>query len=184
MKTAKKETLLVTLLATFFALMIVSFIFDREILKFFNSLSSSNISQFMHFISSEIFLIAVILISSFLLRNKRKIIYLWAGTGFAYVLSMILKILVQRVRPISANSFDNLGFFSFPSSHATVYFFIFAFIIWHFEKNIYYKLIFLVIATLVSLSRVFLGVHYLSDVIGGGLLGVGAYLFLRRWMKV
>ncbi len=184
MKTEKKGSLLVILFAVFFVFMIASFIFDREILNFFIGLSSPNIFSFMHIISSEIFFAAVILISSLLLWDKRKIIYLWAGTGFAYVLSMIFKVLIQRVRPISANSFDNLGPFSFPSSHATVVFFIFAFIFWHFEKNIYYKLIFLILAVLVSLSRVFLGVHYLSDVIGGGLLGVGSYLFLRRWIKV
>lgn len=175
------------LFAAFFALMILSFVFDSEILKFFSGLSSPNIFSFMYYISHDIFFVAVILISSYLLKNKRKIIYLWAGTGFAYVLSIILKFLVQRVRPISVNTLDNLGnlgTFSFPSSHATVYFFIFAFMAGCFEKNNYYKFSFLIIAVLVSLSRVFLGVHYFSDIIGGGLLGVGSYMFLRKWIKI
>ena len=183
MKIDKKNNLLVILFSLFFAMMIISFIFDMEILKFFNNLSSPGVLLFMHYASHDLFFIGVILISSLLLWDKKKIIFLWAGTGFAYALSIVLKSLIQRVRPLSASAFDNLGTFSFPSSHATVYFFIFAFIFWHFEKNIYYRLIFLAIAVLVSLSRVFIGVHYLSDVIGGGLLGIGSYLFLRRWIK-
>ena len=184
MKIDRKEPLPVILFSIFFVLMIISFFFDREILKFFNDMSSPAVFSFMHFMSSEFFFIIVILAGGLLLMDGKKIIFFLAGTGVAYIISMILKVLIQRARPLSTGTFMDLGPFSFPSSHATVYFFIFAFMAWHFKKNTYYKLIFLIIAVLVSLSRVFLGVHYLSDIIGGGLAGIGSYLLLKRWIKV
>src|SRR3989344_5722466 len=166
------------LFAAFFVLMLISFIFDREILKFFNALPDK-LFPFMYAASHYAFFIAVVLISSYLLWDKRKIVYLWAGISFTYVASIVLKLLVQRVRPLGSGlTSTGLEAFSFPSSHATVYFFIFAFMAGYYEKY-EYRLAFLLLAVLVSLSRVYLGLHYLTDVIGGGLLGAGLYLFLR-----
>ena len=170
------------LFAVFFAFMLISFIFDREILKFFGSLLQPNIFLFMYYTSHIVFFIAVALICSYLLRDKRSIAYFWMGISFTYIISIILKLLAQRVRPLGADlALGNLGAYSFPSSHATVYFFIFAFMAGCSEK---FKYPFLALAVLVSLSRVYLGLHYLSDIIGGGLLGVGLYLLLRKWIKI
>ncbi len=73
------------------------------------------------------------------------------------------------------------GMYGFVSSHAAN-FFAFSVFIGLSLKPFYPKLIYylLFVAVLVSLSRVYLGVHYLSDVFVGGLLGVLiAYLVYR-----
>ena len=177
----KREVLFIS----FFVLMLVSFIFDREILNFFsylNLLLPGVVFSFMYYISHYLFFIAVVLFGIYLLRDKKRIAYFLGEIGIVYVLSVILKQLVQRVRPIGTDLIaGSSGTFSFPSSHATIYFFIFAFMSEHSKK---YKVIFLAIALLVSFSRVYLGVHYLSDVIGGALLGIGTYLALKKWIKV
>ncbi len=118
----------------------------------------------------------MVLVCSYLIWNKRQIVYLWGGVGASYVLSLILKYLIGRPRP-----FDFLEGYAFPSSHATIYFFIFAFMA---DRNEKYKWWFLGIAVLVGLSRLLLGVHYLSDVIGGALLGIGLYLWWKKWLKI
>ena len=48
-----------------------------------------------------------------------------------------------------------------------------------------YKWIFIVVATLISLSRIYLGVHYPSDVVGGAIIGAAfGYLFSIAALKV
>ena len=178
----KREALLRNVLfGMFFVLMLVSFIFDREILRFLGELFSwvfpSTVLQVMYYASHYGFFIIVVAISGYLLRDKKKVVSFLFGIASIYVVGAVLKLLVQRVRPLGSG----LETFSFPSGHVAVYFFIFAFMAGHDRK---YKLIFLMLAVLVSISRIYLGVHYLSDVSGGALLGVGMYLLFKRWIKV
>ncbi|MBI2507410.1 phosphatase PAP2 family protein [Candidatus Woesearchaeota archaeon] len=165
------------LLTLFFVLMLLSFFFDRDVLNLASGIENGNLGFIATALSSMILFFITLLACSYALRDKKKILYLFSGVGLSYIISFILKFLVQKVRPIESG----LSSFGFPSSHATVYFFIFAFIADQSEK---YKYLLFALAALVALSRVYLGLHYLSDVIGGGLLGVGLYLLLRRWASI
>ncbi len=87
--------------------------------------------------------------------------------------SVILKNIFGRIRPCNVlNDVKVLvgctGSFSFPSSHAVNNFAVALFFGKLFKK---YKYILISIASLVALSRPYVGVHYPSDILGGAIIG-------------
>ncbi|OHB19312.1 MAG: hypothetical protein A2854_02835 [Parcubacteria group bacterium RIFCSPHIGHO2_01_FULL_56_18] len=103
------------------------------------------------------------------------------GSGAA---ALLIKELVQRARPVRAfQAYAETGF-SFPSGHATLAAAFYGFLIclaWRmmppgFLRSATVSALALLI-TLIAFSRLYLGVHFLSDVLGGLLLGTAfAYL--------
>jgi len=87
----------------------------------------------------------------------------------ASVISGILKFVIARPRPEGLIVLEENNSFSFPSGHSTIIASIYAFA----EKKIkpLEKQIILFSVIIVAISRLYLGVHYLSDVIAGLILG-------------
>ena len=96
--------------------------------------------------------------------------------GVNYLLGeVIIKKTVGRGRPSNLIDEDEMKINkpkdnSFPSGHTASSFCAFTVTLWH--CPVYFWLPALVIACLISFSRLYLRVHYLSDVIGGILLGL------------
>jgi undecaprenyl-diphosphatase len=92
----------------------------------------------------------------------------------------ILKEIFERIRPCRALSdvitpIGCAGGYSFPSNHALNNFAAATFI-----SRLYpaYRWVVFIVAILISVSRVYLGIHYPSDILGGAVIGVGfGYLF-------
>ncbi len=102
--------------------------------------------------------------------------------------STFIKSLVGRVRPCHAFSAGEIhllvgcGGLSFPSSHAVNNFGVATMFSWYYPKA---RLGLYIFASLVAISRVFVGVHYPSDVLGGAIIGTCVALFVvGGWQAV
>jgi len=88
---------------------------------------------------------------------------------------------IHRVRPYDSGVTNLMiarsGDFSFPSDHATATFAIAAALLLHGMGR--RGLGFLIAALLVTFSRVYVGTHYASDVLGGALTGIVAAVVVR-----
>ena len=85
-----------------------------------------------------------------------------------------LKLLVARSRPDEAIRLVTETGFSFPSGHSMVamaFFGLIVWFVWHYERNRVQRLLLCAVFALaivgVGFSRIYLGVHYASDVLGG-----------------
>lgn len=121
----------------------------------------------------------------FLQREYKKILLFIFGSGFAILCAVGIKFLVHRDRPDSVYFFIPEDGYSFPSSHALVapvFYGLITFFIYKKCAKVWQKTLlvctYLSLITLVSFSRVYLGVHWASDVVAGSLLGSAFVMLL------
>lgn len=119
----------------------------------------------------------------FLLIKKEKcsFLILTTATTLGTLLPLIIKPFIERIRPVSSLLLETD--YSFPSGHstiATIFIISSIFLIAKTIKNRFTKNIFLlctcIIFPLVIVSRVYLSVHWFSDVMAGILLGSICYI--------
>lgn len=160
----------------------ISFYFDHEIVQKISLMQNGLLDDFflgITFISSEL-IIFFFLTSLFLWKeHKRKwIVPLWISLFFSVIVSFVMKYSTQRQRPFQLGLVSVLEVlekanhvvwnFSFPSFQAMLVFCAVPILNKEFSK---FKYVWIIFAGLVAFSRVYFGVHFLSDVITGGALG-------------
>ncbi len=112
-------------------------------------------------------------------QHRHLVWHLWCATLSSALVVEGLKLLFARPRP-DGMLYDVSGF-SYPSGHAAVAITLYAFsgwLLWRIHKHLVAVMLG-VLALLISASRVILNVHYLSDVIGGALIGLAAIACAR-----
>jgi len=178
------------LLFSFFTVCtLISLYFDREIFEGVSLIRNFALNDFflgITFVSSEI-IIFFVLTSLFLWRdNKRRwIAPLWLTLALSAVVSFLLKVSIQRQRPFQLGFISTLPVlekasylvwnFSFPSFQAMLAFCALPLLNREFPRFRYFWGVF---AVLVAFSRVYFGLHFLSDVLAGGLIGYAIGLLI------
>jgi undecaprenyl-diphosphatase len=109
-------------------------------------------------------------------RGERLMLWTWlGGNAGGKLLELVLKSTVHRTRPQHAAEYLNFESFSFPSGHtmgATICYFMLAFVVteigaWRGPRQLLAYGVAAAIVVAVAFSRMYLGVHYPSDVLGG-----------------
>ena len=162
---------------------------NQQIFLAINSLAGkSHLLDILGIFFADKFLYLFTLIILALWFNKRLRPYVYLALGSTLVargiIVEILKRMINHPRPYEIVSHihqllaDNEHGMSFPSGHAVIYF-SFAFGFWGTE----YFWPFLVLATLGSAARVFVGVHFPADIVGSLIIAAAVAWLARRLFK-
>ncbi len=131
--------------------------------------------------NAVVIIVGTILLGLWLLKWKRRdqLIFLDIGVGGAALLNIVLKQLFARPRPDYPQAYLTAPGFSFPSGHAMIsiaFYGTIAYLACSYLKRFHAKLLVstgaLVISGLIGFSRLYLGVHYISDVLAGWAAGI------------
>lgn len=133
------------------------------------------------------FLIGILIL--FLLKDYKKywrmvVKALGAAISARFIITEIIRFLWYRPRPFVLDQVNLLisheTSASFPSGHAAFYFGL-STIVYFYNKKL--GILFLVSSLLISVSRVFVGVHWPSDIMAGAIIGVFSGWLIMRLLK-
>jgi len=156
-------------------LVALAFLIDHNVLNLILSLKTALLIDFFSIITMlgdvYYFVALSLIITVFFIYHKKPIIPFWISILGSFILIIILKGIINRSRPfefMNIPSLVSVGMSSFPSGHAFEIFCILPFLTKAFPRL---KVVFWTLAVAVGFSRIYLEVHYLSDVLAGAFLG-------------
>lgn len=154
--------------------------FDYKVIEKVYTLYDTRLVEVMKFMTkfAEWYIPCSIIVCIFLfIKNKKYGLVMSINYVISAVVAFVTKELVARPRPLSA-LIKIPSSHSFPSGHtltALVFYISLSYLMtknYNKQTKIITLLPFITISILISLSRIYLGVHFFSDVIGGYLLAI------------
>ncbi len=136
------------------------------------------IAKFITNFGGAIFLSIATIALLLLIKNKKIGLSIFSNIVIITILNQLLKRILRRPRPTEFRIVEETGY-SFPSGHSMVsmaFYGYLIYLIYRYIKNKYIKWLLIVLLSilicLIGISRIYLGVHYTSDVLGGFLLSI------------
>ena len=178
-------------------LTIIVFLNDVFIIKFIESIRTTYLDYVFLSVTfiSNTFIIFFFLTTLFLWKeHKRRWIFpLWLTSFFTIAIAFFIKILIKRPRPFHSGIVSvlqiafhfmkdnfNTWNFSFPSFQTMLVFSALPILDREFPK---FKYIWFIFASLVGFSRLYFGLHYMSDIVAGAIIGylIGlSFIFIEK----
>ena len=131
------------------------------------------IAKFITNFGGAIFIILLTVILIAVIKNKKIGLSILTNLAIITILNQLLKRILQRPRPTEYRIIEESGY-SFPSGHSMISMAFYGYLIYLIykyveNKNVKWILISLlsVLICFIGISRIYLGVHYTSDVLGG-----------------
>ena len=169
-------------------------VFNKELMngdvigyKFISTyLMNDNVTKVMKIITwfgSGYCFLTITLLLFILVKNKKICFYNLFNLVTVTSLNQLLKLILHRPRPDEFQIITETGY-SFPSGHSMVSLAFYGYLVYLIYKYINNKhlkrtliIILSVLICVIGVSRIYLGVHYTSDVLGGFLISF-AYLII------
>lgn len=159
---------------------------DLLISQKIQNISSPLFANFMWFVSSLgnqpliVIVVGVISLLLYLFKLKTAAIFCPLSVAGSALTGSLIKIFINRSRPSSdyVRVMVSLSDKSYPSGHVLAFTVLFGFLVYLLIKKIGYKVQAILLSTIlitlifaIGISRIYLGAHWASDVLGGYLLG-------------
>lgn len=180
----KKQSILILVLSLFFISILLLVIFkktafiDEPIYEFIISWRSSFLDTFFIFITqlgNTIPILLIVLMMAAFLHNRYGI-FLMVSTIDSVLMNTLVKYCVQRPRPTGLRLIEQGGY-SFPSGHAMISVCVYGYLLYLAYTRISNKylkysvsILLLLVILGIGVSRIYVGVHYPTDVLAGYLL--------------
>ena len=155
----------------------------KMVSKFLISDFTTPIAKFITNLGGAIFLVVLTITLFILIKNKKIGVSIFSNLVIITALNQLLKRILQRPRPTEYRIIEETGY-SFPSGHSMVsmaFYGYLIYLIYKYVKNKYIKWISITLLSIlicsIGISRIYLGVHYTSDVLGGFLVSI-SYLVI------
>lgn len=176
----KKKNIYIVLALIAFTL---SIFYDHTFIKYIQDIRTPFWNDLMLFkTNAGLFIISGILLIYLLVKRKyAEIALILLAISLGMEISYLLKKWTQLPRPYGVEGMgiiplEEASGYSFPSFHATICFAIMPFLRKIFTRRTVTLTLALLLA-LIAFSRVYIGVHFLSDIIAGGIIGYTAGVF-------
>ncbi|ESU31140.1 hypothetical protein G3A_18445 [Bacillus sp. 17376] len=154
--------------------------FDRVVIDTVQGLEAEGLTvamKFFTYIGSLKFIviltIPIFLFLFYVLKHRLEILVFLSVIYITPILNRLLKLYFQRARP-DFNILIEIGGYSFPSGHAMnafSFYSILAYLLWRHVPTSMGRIAVIIFSSFmilaIGMSRVYLGVHYPSDIIGG-----------------
>ncbi len=141
------------------------------------------IAKFITDFGGAIFLVVLTVFLFLVIKNKKIGLSIFLNLVIVTGLNQLLKRILQRPRPTEYRIIEETGY-SFPSGHSMIsmaFYGYLIYLIYKYVKNKYVKWTSIVLLSIlicsIGISRIYLGVHYTSDVLGGFLISI-SYLVI------
>lgn len=182
-------------------LFLIEDVIDKEIITFdnscYNMVSSLLITDMMTPVVKIItqfggayWLIGFSIFLLFIIKNRKIGISIILNLGLSVSINYTLKQILQRPRPTEYRIINESGY-SFPSGHSMVsmaFYGYLIYLIYKYVKNKYVKTILIMLLTIlivsIGISRIYLGVHYTSDVIAGFIVAISYLIIYTKVIKI
>lgn len=155
---------------------------------YFISDDMTKVVKVITWFGSTVGIILMCILSMFIFRDKKINIAIVINLTAVTIFNNLLKVVFMRARP-DINPLVIETSYSFPSGHSMISMAFYGYLIYLIynhknNKKVKWILILMlsVIILLIGISRIYLGVHYASDVIGGFCFSI-AYLIIFVYVK-